>query len=163
MSIADIVAAALNSERGEILNASKDEVEALPFGQKLKAFAELENYRRELEETLKAVKETAAEIEPQLREEMALADMQSANVEGLTIYLHRTRYVSKKSDKDGVTSERLCGILRDIGWGDLVRDGYAPSSLKAKVDEVLGNGEELPPELADCLNVGEAYSLRTRK
>ena len=123
----------------------------------------ISKWKRELDAAGKLVKQAEAKLHPLLMDEMALAGMQNANIDGMTIYIQEQSFVNKKSDEDGVTKDRLCDVLDNIGWGDLVRDDYSPSSLKARVLERLHEGEEIPTELGECLNITTTHKVVIRK
>lgn len=130
------------------------------MGEALKEFARLENERRDLEDRLSEVKAAAAVIQERLLNDFADAGMQSANVDGLTVYVRMDRFVSKRSE---VTTEQVCQVLRDCGLGYMVADGYNASSLKGKISEYQKEGVEVPQPLAAVLNIGEVARLATRK
>jgi hypothetical protein len=129
----------------------------------MEEFVDLELRKREKEADLEMISDRFKTVEPQLREQMAALGMQNARCRGLTVYVKRDRYVSKKSEADGVTTERLIEVLRECGLGYIVREAYQANSLKAKLVEWLTEGVEVPEQLAACLNVGESVRLATRK
>lgn len=130
------------------------------FDAAIKRFAQLENYRRVLEEDLEVTKRQLAKLQEQLIDQFADLGLQNARIDGLTIYVRMDRYVSKKKE---YTTEQLCQVLKDVGLGYMVADGYSASSLKAKVAEYARDGIELPSELAEMINVGERPRLVSNK
>lgn len=130
------------------------------FQELLAEFVALENERREHENRLKIISERVGQLQPVLLDQFADAGMQNARIGDLTVYIRTDRYVSKRGD---VSTEQVCGVLRDCGLGYMVSDGYNAMSLKSKIKEYQDSGVEVPQELAAVLNIGEAFRLATRK
>lgn len=130
------------------------------FQQKLAEFVGLEKRRRYLEDELKSVEARSGPLQSALLEQFADLGMQSANVDGLCVYVRCDRYVSKRS---GVPTEAVCDALHKCGLGYMVADGYNSMSLKSKIKEYQDQNIEVPPLLAELLNVGETPRLVTRK
>lgn len=122
-------------------------------------FCALDRRRRELEDELEEIKRRRASLESMLLENFHDLGLQNMNVDGMTLYIRTNQYATKRSD---VTMEQVCQVIRRLGRSDMVSEGYHPSSLKSWVKELLENGE-VPGELSEVLNIGETYSLQTRK
>ncbi|MGH7743706.1 MAG: hypothetical protein ACREQ5_02650 [Candidatus Dormibacteria bacterium] len=129
----------------------------------LRRFAELSIRRGVLDAELEVVRKEIAGIEPQLLESFADQGIQNCNILGQCIYVRSDLYVSKKADKDGVTTDDVCKALAKCGLGYMVKDGYSAASLKSKVAEWRKEGVEIPETLATLLNVGETCRLAARK
>lgn len=129
----------------------------------LAEFVNLENRRRDVDGELETIKRRRDAIEPLLLEQMAELGMQNARCDGLTVYQKTDRYVTKRAEKDGVTTAVLVQALRDCGLDYMVSDNYSSASLKSKVVEWITEGVEIPPVLAAVINVGETIKLATRK
>ena len=71
--------------------------------------------------------------------------------------------VQKKPNKDGVTTDVVCRMLRQMGYGDMVSDGYAAASLKSLIGEMLKSEEGVPEELGNLLFIQEQSKLMTSK
>lgn len=125
----------------------------------LKEYVELEHRRRREEDTLEAIAERQKQLEQQLLDQFADTGLQNARVDGLTVYIRRDKYVSRKPE---CTSEQVCEALREVGLGYMVAPGYNPASLKAKIAEYKVNETEVPEQLASLLNIGETFKLATR-
>lgn len=123
-------------------------------------FTRLENRLRELEEEAARVKAQVGKVGAALMEQFADSGVQSANANGLCVYVRVDRFVSKKG---GVPSQAVCDVLRKVGLAYMVEDGYNASSLKSKIKEYQDEGQEVPPELAELLNIGEVPRLAARK
>lgn len=134
------------------------------FQDRMSLFALLEIIRRDLEDALDRVKKRANGMKDQLLEEMVLHGIKNMNVHGLTIFSRIDRYVRKKSDKDGVTTQMICDALEEIGRGEMVDDGYSPASLKSLVVEMLAeDGDGVPEQLKELLNIGSKVNLVSTK
>lgn len=129
------------------------------MGARLKTYAELEHKRRDLEAQLKAVEQQSRELGDVLLDDFGETGMSNANVDGLCVYIRMDRYVSKKSD---ATMEQVCAALREAGLAYMVSDGYNAASLKSLIKEYNDSCVEVPPKLAELLNVGEVPRLATR-
>jgi len=133
------------------------------FKERMSLFASLENMRRDLEDALDRTKKRSNGLKEHLLEEMALHDINNMNIHGLSIFSRVDRYVRKKADKDGVTTEMICEVLTEIGRGDMVHDGYSAASLKSMVVEMLVEGDGVPDQLKKLLNIGEKVNLISQK
>ena len=147
------------------------------LGLMLSNFVAADKEYRLLEEQLEAAKKKLAAMEDPLAEQMGLMGMQSARVDGMTIYIKRTPYVSKAA---GVETESVCEILKHVGLEYMVSEGYNAQSLKSKVKEYQEKWRDLdddyreshaeeytdtgvPRELAKLLSIGERISVETRR
>src|SRR5690606_6520926 len=126
-------------------------------------YAKLSLLLRDLEASVKAVRERMLAIEPQLQMDMAQAGMDRCSQHGVTIFQRTETWVRKRTEKDGVTTEMVCDALCKIGRGDMVGDSYSASSLKSLVTEMMANGQEIPPVLGDLLDIGSKMVLSTMK
>jgi len=150
--------AALNAE------AAVDELPAdAGFKERIATFASLESLRRDLEDALDRVKKRISSMESTLLEEMAQYGIETTRVNGMTIYSRVDRFVRKKPEKSGVTTDMICDALRTIGRGDMVSDDYSASSLKSLVVEMIAEQGSVPDELAKLLEIGEQIRLVTRR
>jgi hypothetical protein len=133
------------------------------FKSLLAEFVALEKRRRDADDQIDEIKARVAVIEPLLLEEMGELGLTNANIDGLCVFQRTDRYVSKKSEADGVTTLMVVQALRDCGLDYMVSPNYASASLKSKVAEWIVGGIEVPPALAAVLNIGETLRLATRK
>lgn len=132
------------------------------LGEMLDLFARMELARRDLEAAQKRMKERIEALKDPILEAMAEAGITNAKAHGLSVFGRLEVSVSKKAEKDGVTTQLVCDALRAIGRGDMVSDGYSGSSLKSLVCEWRREGQPIPEELAGLLNVYERVELTTR-
>ena len=123
-------------------------------------YAELANRCADAQEEADMLKRRMAELEPTILEAMALQGVDNVRARNRTVYRKTNFYVSKRA---AVETQQICNLLREHGLEYLVADGYSPSALKSKVKEWLDEGVEIPPTLAECLNVGEAIVLASRR
>ena len=123
------------------------------------SFKKLAERKRELEASLREVKnQMAAEQEP-LLDELAESGLRSAKLEdGSTIYIHRSVFVGAK-DTD---YDRACDALADAGMGEFVQRRFNVNTVSAWYREATADGESIPSALEDVLDVNERVSLRVR-
>lgn len=133
------------------------------FQERMSLFAQLENMRRDLDEALDRITKRANGMKEHLLEEMALHGIDNMSVHGLSIFSRVDRYVRKKADKDGVTTEVICEVLTEMGRGYLVRNGYSAASLKSLIVEMIVEGDGVPEQLEKLLNIGEKVNLVSQK
>lgn len=136
-----------------------DPPEAATGDDALGRFAVLDRERREVEDRLDAIKKEQTALQERILDEWADRGQQSANVSGLTIYIAKDFYCSKRPE---VSTEQLIDILRDAGLERCVQIGYNAQSLKAFVKEQLAEGSELPTPLANSIKYDTTPRLRTR-
>ena len=127
----------------------------------LRRYRELRSAADVSEAEMKAYKEEAATIEAQLVEMFTDAELQNINVDGKTLYLHRSVFAQRKP---GATAEDVIEALRAAGAGDLVKDNVASQTLSAYVRELTEDDDApgLPEEVAAVLEAGERYAIRIR-
>lgn len=145
----------------DVLNPPLDQIATLP--QKMQWFARLQKAKRENEDMADQIKARIEALEPGLLEEMGLHGIEKQTVEGFTLFPQTDIIVSKKAEKDGVTTEVLCEALRNCGLSYMTGETYSASSLKAKVKEWKAEGIDVPDALADKLNIIEKTRLMARK
>jgi len=123
------------------------------------SFKKLAERKRELEASLREVKnQMAAEQEP-LLDELAESGLRSAKLEdGSTIYIHRSVFVGAK-DTD---YDRACDAFADAGMGEFVQRRFNVNTVSAWYREATADGESIPSALEDVLDVNERVSLRVR-
>lgn len=154
-----------------------DPAEPVPedVGVLLARFVALDKQRRDLEQQLEAVKRDRGSIEGPLAEQMGLNGMQNASVDGLTVYIKRSPYVSKASTVETLT---VCETLKKLGRDYMVAESYNAASLKSLVKEYRAEWaamseadraacrtrteDGIPLALSRLLNVGERISVETR-
>jgi len=126
---------------------------------RLKRYVALEEERRSLEDRLKETKFRIAAMQPNILEDFAAAGAHSIRCDKLTVFIKTNRYVSKGK---GIETQTICDVMQEIGLGQMVRDGYSPSTLKAwvveqmtlrdQVDKQVEQGVTVPPEMVEQAN-----------
>jgi hypothetical protein len=128
-------------------------------------FAKLRRYR-ELKEAVaiseaeaKALKEEATLLEAELVEMFTDAGMQNINVDGKTIYLHRSVYAQRCPGK---TLDDVKAALIAAGAGDLVTETVNANTLSAWVRELTDDDDApgLPDAVVGVLEPGERFGVR---
>jgi hypothetical protein len=139
----------------------------------LARFVALEHERRKLEGRLEDIGKEAGALQDHLLNDWAERGQQSANVDGLCVYIARDFYCSKRKE---FSTEQIIDVLKAAGLERCIQIGYNASSLKAFVKEQLaagsdvlvakfavGNAEQaVQLSLADCINYDTVPRLRTR-
>jgi len=133
------------------------------LAERLAEYASLTARKRDVEDELKCITGQLAAMELPLLEEMGLLGIESTKVNGFTLFTRTDRFVSKRSKKEGVTTEIVCERLKAVGLDYMVSDGYSASSLKSKVCEWLDEGHDVPQPLAEVINVTTKMRLVARK
>lgn len=140
----------------------------------VKEFVSLEKEKRDLSARLKTVQARLNELDGSIQGEFLTDGIQSINIDGRTVYLHRDVYASPKDSNRAAVVE----ALEASGLGQYVKRDYNAQSLTAYVREQLAAAEEyaaaeervitepaeaLPPALAAVLNVSTVFSVSSRK
>lgn len=102
-------------------------------------------------------KQRYAELDQTLAQRMALAQIDAIRVRGYNLALRTQTYVSVRAG----AMDALCAWLRAT-QPELVTEGVHPSTLRAWVKEVREERGDLPPEVADLLNVYDKLTVGIR-
>ena len=141
---------------------------------KLKEFVKLEGEKSDIKTRLKAIETRLGELDESLTRQFIEDGIQSTNIDGRTVYLHREIFASAKNgDKEAVVT-----ALKACDLGQYVREDYNANSLKAFVREMVKEAEEqarlekrviddpataVPPQLAATLNISTVFSVASRR
>nr|PZN59543.1 MAG: hypothetical protein DIU58_17855 [Sphaerobacter thermophilus] len=120
---------------------------------------DLRERKEQLSEQLKAVNAEIEEVDRQLAELMLSEEIQSFVRSGRMFYLKTETYVSASADR----KPELIQWLKDHGLGDIVQETVHPRTLSATLKEMLEENDELPPDLAELVNVFEKTTVSLRK
>lgn len=127
----------------------------------LERFVALEHRRHRLEADLDDTTKEIAGLQEPLQEQWGERGVSQVKMDGLTVHLKTTFYCSKAP---GMATQTVCDALQKSGLGNMVVDGYAPSSLTAKMKELVATEDgDLPEALSGLLNYGELTKLATRR
>lgn len=126
---------------------------------KLRRYRELRDAEKAADAEKGAYKEEADKLETELVEMFAEAGLQNLNVDGKTIYLHRSTYAQWQA---GLEQEDKLDLLRAAGAGDLIKDTVNAQTLNAYVRELVDvdDAPGLPEPLRDVLELGERFAVR---
>lgn len=126
---------------------------------KVRRYRELRAAQSASEAEGKAMKEEADKLEAELVEMFAEAGLQNLNVDGKTIYLHRSTYAQWQA---GLEQDDKLELLRRAGAGDLIKDTVNAQTLNAYVRELVDvdDAPGLPEPLRDVLELGERFAVR---
>lgn len=121
---------------------------------------ELRNRKAELDELLKEVNAEIELMDQQLAEAMVAEELQSFVRGDKLFYLRTETYVSPAAER----KPELIEWLKANGLGDIVQETVHPRTLSATVKELMEeNGDELPGDLAQLVNVYEKTTVGLRK
>jgi len=120
---------------------------------------ELRERKEQLSEQLKAVNAELEEVDRQLAELMLAEEIQNFVRSGRMFYLKTETYVSAAADR----KPELIQWLKDHGLGDIVQETVHPRTLSAAVKEMLEEDDELPPDLAELVNIFEKTTVSLRR
>ncbi len=119
--------------------------------------------KRRLEDQLRAAKDTIANLESGMLNEMQESQVDRLPIvvggEKVTLYIHRQLWAKPK----GGDKKNLMQVLKRCGLTDFVQEQYNTSSLSAYVRERLANGLKLQPTLDSALTLSEVISVRGRR
>ena len=79
--------------------------------------------------------------------------------ESVTVYTQQPLIVWRK---EGVDTESLIETLKATGFEWMVKETVNQNTLQAEMRELLANGEKLPADLADKLNIFQKTELRMK-
>lgn len=137
-----------------------DQAPGIPL-EKVRRYRELRDGASAAKAEADALKAEADLIEAQLVEAYGEAGMQSVNLDGKTIYLHRTTYAQRLPGVDG---DGVKEALRAAGVEELITETVNANTLNAYVRELLDADDApgLPAPLAEVLELGEKYAIRIK-
>ena len=140
----------------------------------LKEFVKLEGEKSDIKTRLKAIEARLSELDESLTRQFIEDGIQSMNIDGRMVYLHREIFASPK---DG-NKEAVLTALKACDLGQYVREDYNANSLKAYVREMVHEAEEqarfedrvitdpaaaVPQQLAETLNISTVFSVASRR
>lgn len=120
----------------------------------------------ELDARLAALKEHRARLESQLIERFAAQGVDSVNVDGHSVHVHRRRYadfLDKPAELGGGkwAARELVPFFRAMNRSELITpETMHAGRLVSVIKEYLADGGNLPPELADKVKLETATSIR---
>lgn len=127
--------------------------------EKVRRYQRLRDAEKAADTEREALKEEADKLQAELISMFASNGLQNLNVDGRTVYLHRSVYAQRK---EGVTAEDVIAALIADGEGDLVKPTVNGNTLSAWVRELTEDDDAagLPEHAAEVLEPGERYSVR---
>ncbi len=122
-----------------------------------KRLIELTIRKRELDAEARKIGEVIDQIEAALLEQWIEAGRQSERLDGYTVYLSPKTWATPKDDNRHAVVE----ALETLGMADMVT--YNTITLSAWFRERKELGEEVPPKLAEVVDLVTKHSLNVRK
>jgi len=127
----------------------------------VKRYTTLEVKRRELEAELEGVNKEMSELEQGVLEymgEMGFSNMKFDTL-GLTLFIKRVVRAQVQTEDRQTVAE----ILKNLGYGAMIKEDFNLNSLSALVREFEGQGEPLPEELRPYVAPVEQFTASFRK
>ena len=121
---------------------------------------ELQELKSLLEGRLKKINELITDTVRLLAGEMINHEIQNFKRNGRLFYLTTLRDIRAVASM----REQLCEVLRERGFGDLIKKTVHPQTLRAFVrEQIEENDDEVPEWLDDLVTVYEEDQVRIRK
>lgn len=140
--------------------------------QRIRDYKEILDKKENLDALTKENNKAKEQAEQKICAIMVDEEKPDTTVDGFKYSLTQKVMYSKKSEADlmaleAETKKSFHDILREQGLGDIIKETVNAQTLQSTisrfVDELEENNEELPEELADCLNIYEKLSIAKRK
>ena len=138
---------------------------------KIREYKELLDRKEELENLTKENNAAKEKLEQYICKMMIDEEKPSTIVDGFNYSLSQKVMYSKKSEEDLAALEKETGlsffdVLRDQGLGDIIKETVNPRTLQSTVaamKEDLGEDQDLPEDLTQCLSIYEKLTITKRK
>lgn len=138
---------------------------------KIREYKELLDRKEELENLTKENNAAKEKLEQDICKMMIDEEKPSTIVDGFNYSLSQKVMYSKKSEEDLAALEKETGlsffdVLRDQGLGDIIKETVNPRTLQntvAAMKEDLGEDQDLPEDLTQCLSIYEKLTITKRK
>lgn len=140
--------------------------------QKIREYKSILDRKEELAELTKENNAAKDQLEQEICRMMVDEEKPSTVVDGFNYSLSQKVMYSKKSEEDlaalqAETGSSFFDVLREQGLGDIIKEVVDARTLQSTVAgmaaELEESGEELPEDLANCLNIYEKLSISKRK
>lgn len=139
--------------------------------QKIREYKELLDRKEELENLTKENNAAKEKLEQDICKMMIDEEKPNTVVDGFNYSLSQKVMYSKKSEEDLAALEKETGlsffdVLRDQGLGDIIKETVNPRTLQSTVaamKEDLGEDQDLPEDLTQCLSIYEKLTITKRK
>jgi len=129
----------------------------------VRQFVRVKRDIEDTEERLERMKEERDQLAEIVANELLAAGLSSLPItvdgESVNVYTQQTLIVWRK---EGVDTESLVETLKATGFEWMVKETVNQNTLQAEMRELLANGEKLPRDLADKLNIFQKTELRMK-
>lgn len=131
--------------------------------QKVRDYKAVLDRKAELEDIVKNINAAKEKLEQEICQMMVDEEKPSTVVDGFTYSLQQKTMYSKKSEEALAEAGIVFfDVLREQGLGDIIVERVDPRTLQSSVS-AMAEDDELPEELAECLNIYEKLTLSKRK
>ena len=128
--------------------------------ERIRDFITLDQEKKVLEAQLQILKQQIADLQPGLKDDFAREGVNSINLDGVTVYLHRALWARPAQ---GQTTQQLADALKSCGLQDFVHETCNLNTLSAYLRELERNGQPMPEDLVGILNLEEVFTVRATK
>ena len=125
----------------------------------LSEVSELHAEKRAIKARESQINARLAKINDQAVNTMIDSEIKNLNVKGRIIFVNKDIYAKVP---DTSSKEQVCNLLRDFGYGDLIKNTYNANSLSALLREIIKENGELPKEFDGILGTSERLTIRSR-
>jgi dTDP-4-amino-4,6-dideoxygalactose transaminase len=129
----------------------------------VRQFVRVKRDIEDTEERLERMKEERDQLAEIVANELLAAGLSSLPItvdgESVNVYTQQPLIVWRK---EGVDTESLVETLKATGFEWMVKETVNQNTLQAEMRELLANGEKLPRDLADKLNIFQKTELRMK-
>ena len=120
----------------------------------------LKKQKKDLEDSVKAIGSEIEELDRQLSDAMAEAQLDNFSRNGSTFYLHSRLYASPSAGR----KDAMMQALKQNGYGSLVVESVNSKTLSSFVREQMeANEGNIPSWLGDTISTYEKISVGIRK
>ena len=131
--------------------------------QKVREYKALLDRKDELAELTKENNAAKEQLEQEICQLMVDEEKPNTVVDGFSYSLQQTVMYSKKSEEALAEAGLVFfDVLREQGLGDIIVEKVDPRTLQSSV-RAMAEEDELPEDLAACLNIYEKLTLSKRK
>lgn len=131
---------------------------------KVRAYKELLDKKDELAEQMKENNKALDDLEQEIAQQMVDEEKPDTTIGGFK-YSLQEKTIYSKIGEDKLLEKGLdfFDVLREEGFGDLIVERVDTRTLNSAMNNLVEETEELPENLAECLNVYSQLKVSKRK
>jgi len=120
----------------------------------------LRNRKDDLKRDTKEVDQGIRETELKILDYFEKSGISNVSIDDRTLYIHRSQWARGRKDID---PEIVIEALKSNGLGDLVKETFSVQTLSAHVRDLDKEDREMPPGLAEVIDVSEKVTVGVRR